>query len=98
MPLVWRQSYVWLGLWTVTWGITGIQKFLMQHIFGMALPPIYQTIQTWAYIGSGAIGLIINIIAIATGLSYNSNLATGLGMTNNSTFLSLCLSTGSGCF
>jgi hypothetical protein len=98
VPLVWRQSYVWLALWSATWGITGIQKFLMQNVFGIALPPIYQTVQTWGYIGSGAIGLIIDIIALATGLSFNNNLASGLGMTNNSTFLNLCLSTNSGCF
>jgi len=60
-------------------------------LFGMVLPPIYQTVQTWGYIVSGAIGLFFDIFPLVAGLIYNRDLASALGMTNNATFLNLCL-------
>lgn len=75
IALNWRKSYLWLSLWSATWGITGIQNFVIREIFGIVLPPIYKTVEMWGYIVSGSIGLIISIITISLGVDFNVYLA-----------------------
>ena len=70
--LNWRRSYLWLSLWSATWGITGIQSFLMTNFFGIVLPPIYKTVAMWGYVVSGSIGLLISITTIALGVNSNT--------------------------
>ena len=88
-PIVlnWRKSYLWLSLWSATWGITGIQNFVIREIFGIVLPPIYQTVAMWGYIVSGSIGLLISIITISLGVDFNVYLAKEYKKTLDSTFL-----------
>jgi hypothetical protein len=70
--LAWRKSYLWLSIWSTTWGITGIQNFVISSVLGVCMPKIYAAVAMWGYIVSGSVGLIMSIVTIALGYDFNA--------------------------
>jgi hypothetical protein len=69
-----ERTYVWLSLWSLTFGATGIHDFFI-GVSGSMYPPMIEFIVCVTYLVSALVGVVLAIIDFAAGSGFQAGLA-----------------------